>query len=218
MAQATPIGEAAVGHQHVAGMDRKARQTLALTGFGHVDLVAAESAQVQRVVQPPRRARGAGLANAAAVDQAYAFATKQRIARSWLRHARSQFLCHPLKPRPTAAQPLEQRHVRHVGQLARLCTCSGLAQRTPIGKVNEQDAQQRLHAPKTAQPAYRTQLQSLGLPICRQHRCHHAPVLPDARNFARNQLVLRHPIVHIVFKRLVHEKPRRPRSCEAYQH
>ena len=206
MAQATPVRKAAVSHDHIALADRKARQALTNACLGDVHLIAAERAQVQRIVQSPGRTRGAGFAHRAAIDQAHPPA-RQKSIDCWRQgHVGRHLLGHPLEPVPAAAQSLEQRHIGHGGQTARTCTHCRLAQRAPICQVNEQHSKQRGNAVKAAQSSHCPKLNGLGLPLRRQHLHHHLPILTDACQLTHRKIVWRNIVNSLLFRRLIHNR------------
>ena len=148
-------------------------------------LATTERAQIQCVMQSPCRSRGTGLTHNTAVDQTHWPASQKIIGSHGKRHVRRHLLNHPLKPRPTTAQPLQQRDIRYVRQITSARTNGSFAQRAPIRQVNQHDAKHRLDAFKTAQPSHRAQFLGLALPIGWQHACHHVPVLLNTGDFSR---------------------------------
>jgi hypothetical protein len=92
-----------------------------------------------------------------------------------------------LKPRPASAQAFEQRHVGNIGQIARPRSRDGLAQRTALRQVNQQDAQQGLYTRKSTQSTQRTQFHRLALPLRGKQAGHHAPVLFNTGDSSCNQ-------------------------------
>ena len=106
-----------------------------------------------------------------------------------------------------AAQPLEQRHIRHRSQAARTGAYRGLAQRTAIGNVNQQHAQHRAHTAKAAQPPHRSELGRLGLPLRGQHLRHNIPVLANAGQLTGRRLADIDAFGVLDPQRFVHGRP-----------
>ncbi|MEI2769959.1 MAG: hypothetical protein V9G98_21550 [Candidatus Competibacter sp.] len=125
VANAAPMRQSAIGHHDIVGFDGKASQRLALFRQRDEHLLTSQSAQVDHVVQSPRRPCGTGFTHHAGVDQAHSLARQHILGRG--RQAQTHLLDHPPEPLAAAAQPTQQRHIGHLDQAARIGANGGLA-------------------------------------------------------------------------------------------